>query len=68
MEVDSTPAEIIKVVAAATEKVEKATIGKKDKEVEPLAVLPEGDIYVSLLVVLWLLDNGKLVPVSNSCS
>lgn len=32
---------------------------KKDDEEKELAALPEGDVYISLLVVLWLLDQGE---------
>jgi hypothetical protein len=36
---------------------------KKAAEEEPLSKLPEGEVYVSLLIVLWLLDNGHFAKV-----
>lgn len=67
MEVDATTlAPVVSVLEKAQEKI----VGKKERDAtqeEALAVLPEGDIYVSLLVVLWLLDQGKLDAVSDDC-
>ena len=49
--------------ATLTAIADKAEKPKKVVEEEPLAVLPEADIYVSLLVVLWLLDQGQFGKV-----
>lgn len=75
MEIDSnaTPAATLNAIAdaaAATEstteqKAPQTQQKKKQPEVEQkdLAKLPEGDVYVSLLVVIWLMDNGDYSKV-----
>lgn len=65
MEVDTTT---LAPVALVVEKAQEKIAGKKAKDAapeEPLAILPEAHIYVSLLVVLWLLDQGQLDAVSG---
>lgn len=54
------------VVAPVADKADKPA-SKKEKVPEgPLAALPEGDIYMSLLVVIWLLDQKKYSEVRPS--
>lgn len=57
MEVDSDEPAVPTPAAAP------AVAAKKGTEDEPLAKLPEGEVYVSLLIVLWLLDNGHFAKV-----
>lgn len=40
--------------------------GKEKEEEKELGSLPEGDVYISLLVVLWLLDQGQYAQVSST--
>lgn len=66
MEVDAAPpsaaATTLVAIADKTEKLEK--LSKKEKVPEgPLAALPEADIYISLLVVIWLVDQKKYAEV-----
>ncbi|KAM0750367.1 hypothetical protein T439DRAFT_348365 [Meredithblackwellia eburnea MCA 4105] len=64
MDVDEKPAPTaaaatLVAIADKTDKVSSAT-AKKDKLPEgPLGALPEGEVYLSLLVLLWLLDQKK---------
>ncbi|ORY92724.1 proteasome regulatory subunit C-terminal-domain-containing protein [Leucosporidium creatinivorum] len=51
--------EVKSAIATPTSNGAAAFKKKDDKEDEKeLAALPEGDVYISLLVVLWLLDQG----------
>lgn len=63
MDIDE-PSSASATLTAIADKVDKP---KKVVEEESLAVLPEADIYVSLLVVLWLLDQGQFVKVRSGC-
>lgn len=55
--------EVDGVVAEPSEKKEKVVIPDS-----PFADLPEGDVYVTLLVVLYLLDNKYYPAVRFSIS
>ncbi|KAK4047731.1 26S proteasome non-ATPase regulatory subunit [Microbotryomycetes sp. JL201] len=44
-----------------------ATPSKKKEDEKDLAALPEGDVYVSLIVVLWLLDRGEHAKGKELC-
>ncbi|KAM0787693.1 hypothetical protein ACM66B_003755 [Microbotryomycetes sp. NB124-2] len=74
MDVDtsSAPAATLNKIADAatgTTASGMATPSSKKKEDEKdLATLPEGDVYVSLLVVLWLLDQGQHAKGKELCS
>ncbi|KAL8277030.1 hypothetical protein RQP46_010564 [Phenoliferia psychrophenolica] len=60
MEVDDdTAAASTKPKEPTTTKAPAAVVVEIKKPEGPLAALPEGDVYLSLLVVLWLLDQKK---------
>lgn len=68
MDVDDAAAAVVESVKAAIPTpATKVNGNKKEAEDEKeLAALPEGDIYVSLLVAIWLLDQGEYAKVRLS--
>lgn len=49
-------------------KKEEKSVQVKEEEKELATQLPEGDVYIALLVVLWLLDQGDYTKVRCSLS
>jgi len=70
MEVDPTPtADTTKTDAKADQSKDQAKPKRAAVVLEPqgplASQLPEGDVYVSLLVVTWLIDHAKYADVSR---